>query len=127
MLVLAAAMATGAVASPCDGVDRSLSDVRKTELAPSIARQLKVPSVDTLRSFRYLDWTIINVDPHVSDAAYLFFAGDPLKSRYVALWGGAATASEGPEIERWVQRNAKGIPRKLAACFAFHVTKSREE
>ena len=127
ILVLASAIAMDAVASPCDGVDRTLSDVRKTELAPRIAGQLKVQSVDVLRSFRYLNWYIINVDTHVSDEGYLFFAGDPLKSKYLTLWGGAATASEGREIERWVQQNAKGIPRRLAACFAFHVTKARNE
>lgn len=127
ILVLASVMAMDAMASPCDGVDRSLSEARKTELAPSIAKQMKVQSADVLQSFRYRGWTIIYVDTHAADEAYLFFAGDPLKSKYVTFWSGAATIYEGPEIERWVRKDAKGIPRKLAACFAFHVTKARDE
>jgi len=124
---LASVAAAGAIASPCDGVDRSLSNARKAQLAPHLARQLKVQSVDVLQSFRYLNGYIIYVDTHVSDETFLFFAADPLKSRYLALWAGGAAASEESEIERWVRQNARGLSQKLAACFAFHVTKDRDE
>lgn len=124
-LLLAAAWSLEAAASPCTGVDRSLDPDRRARLALAIAAQLKAPSVDVLKSFRHRGWQIVLVDTPLSDEAYLFYAGDPLKSTSLTAWGGAARVDEGPEIERWVRQNAKGIPRRLAACFAFHVTRDR--
>jgi hypothetical protein len=39
------------------------------------------------------------------------------------VWGGAAEFDETDEIEQWAEQNAPGIPKKLAACFAWSVTK----
>lgn len=115
-----------ASASPCDGVDRSLSANRKSQLAPVIAKQLNVESAEILQSYRYRGWYIIYVGTHVSDEAFLFFSGDPTQGKYLTTWGGGAAASEEPEIKQWVLKNAKGIPPKLAGCFAWHVTKDRD-
>lgn len=116
----------GANASPCNGVDRSLSSNRKLALAPKIAKELYVASVDVLQSFRSHGWSIIYVDTHESDETFLFYPGDPMTARYVTLWGGAATIYEEGEIEKWVLKNVPKIPRKLARCFAWHVTHDRD-
>ena len=112
-------------ATPCDGVDRSLSEVRKNQLAPVIAKQLNVKSVEILQSFSYRNWFIIYANTHVSDNPFLFFSGDPTLGKQLTVWSGAATVDEEPEINQWVLNNAKGIPSKLAGCFAWHVTKGR--
>jgi hypothetical protein len=115
-----------ASASPCDGVNRSLTEDRKTQLAPVIAKQLNIESAEILQSYSYRGWYIIYVNTHMSDEAFLFFSTDPTKSKYLTTWGGGAAASEEPEIKQWVLKNAKGIPSKLAGCFAWHVTKGRD-
>jgi hypothetical protein len=113
-------------ASPCDGVDRSLTTERSVALAPGIAKQLHVPTVDVLQSFRFAGWSIIYVGTHQADEAFLFYAHDPLKQHYVALWSGGARMDEEQVIKIWVVKNAPGIPSKLAGCFAWHVTKDRD-
>lgn len=120
------AVSFSAWASPCTGVDRQLTEERKVELAPVIAKQLNIESAEILQSYRYRGWYIIYVNTHVSDEAFLFFKGDPIKSRYLTTWGGGATKYEGSEITRWVRAKAKGIPKKLAACFSWHVTRDRD-
>jgi hypothetical protein len=112
-------------ASPCDSVDRSLTNKRKVALAPEIARQLDASSVNVLQSFRTGDWSIIYVDSHSADDAFLFFAQDPLTHHYITLWSGAAVSNEEEEIKDWTLKNAPGIPPKLANCFAWHVTHDR--
>jgi len=113
-------------ASPCGGVDRSLTNDRKAILAHGIARQLHVQSVDVLQSFRAGGWTIIYVDSHDADEAFLFYSHDPLTGSYITLWSGAATRDEEQAIKKWTLKNAPGIPQKLANCFAWHVTKDRD-
>ncbi|MBY0578942.1 MAG: hypothetical protein K2P57_07850, partial [Burkholderiales bacterium] len=117
---------SGVSASPCDGVDRSLSGKRKLVLAPKIAKELHVSSVDVLQSFKSHGWSIIYIDTHVSDETFLFYKKDPLTSHYVTLWGGAATIYEEQQIKEWVLKNAPKIPLKLANCFAWHVTHDRD-
>ncbi len=124
-LLGAAAPAWGG--SPCDKVSRALLSERKAVLAPEIAKQLNVKSVDVLQSFQLGSWQIIYVDTHESDEPFLFYSGDPLIRRYVTMWSGAACMDEEPEIRAWTLKNAPGIPRRLASCFAWHVTKSRDQ
>jgi hypothetical protein len=112
-------------ASPCDGVDRSLTEDRKSQLAPVIAKQLNVETAKILQSYRYRSWYIIYVNTHVSDEAFLFFSSDPTLNKYLTVWSGGAAVHEELEIKKWVLNNAKGIPPKLAGCFAWHVTKAR--
>ncbi len=120
------AVSYSAWATPCKGVDRQLTEERKVELAPVIAKQLNIESAEILQSYRYRGWYIIYVNTHVSDEAFLFYNGDPTKSRYLTTWGGGASRNEGSEITRWVRDNAQGIPNKLAACFSWHVTRDRD-
>lgn len=119
-------LSLAAHATPCDGIDRTLSDERKTELAPVIAKQIKVKSVDVLQSYREGTWHIIYAKTHVTDNAFIFYKTDPMKGMYVVAWGGQARPDEEAEIARWVKGKAKGIPPKLASCFAWHVTKDRD-
>jgi hypothetical protein len=106
-------------------VDRSLTGDRKSQLAPVIAKQLNAESAEILQSYRYRTWYIIYVNTQVSDEAFLFFSSDPTQSKYLTVWSGSAAVHEEPEIKQWVLNNAKGIPSKLAGCFAWHVTKAR--
>ena len=122
-VVLTMTVSAACAAPPCDGVNRKLTNQRKAALARPIAKQLRVLAVDVLGSFRVGGWSIIYVGTHQSDQAFLFYAHDPLTSRFVTLWGGAARSSEEHEIRIWTLKNAPGIPKKLADCFAWHVAK----
>ena len=110
--------------SACDGINRDLTSHRKTALAPEVAKQLKIKSVEVLQSFRFGTWQIIYVETPDSDPPFLFYPGDPLQTRYVTMWSGSARTDEEQEIKAWTLKHAPGIPRKLASCFAWHVTKS---
>jgi hypothetical protein len=113
--------------SPCDPVSRDLSSDRKAVLAPEVAKQLNVKSVDVLQSFKLGGWQIIYVNTRDSDETFLFYSGDPLKTRYVTMWSGAARMDEEQGVRAWALKNAPGIPPRLASCFAWHVTKSRDK
>ena len=126
-LCLAVAVCPLWAASPCDGVDRSLAKNRKMALASAIAKQLNSERVDVLQSFREGKWSIIYVDSHDRDNGFLFYSDDPLKSRYITVWGGVALQSEEKEIRQWTLKNARGIPSRLAGCFAWHVTNNRNK
>ena len=122
-LMVATSMAQ---ADPCDHIDRRLTSERKSELARSLAGQLDARTIDVLQSYRSGAWTIVYVDTHEADPAFLFFAGDPLKSHYIALWSGAARLDEEQVILDWTNKNVPRIPAPLAQCFAWHVSKSRD-
>jgi len=109
-------------ATPCDGIDRSLSEKRKAELAPAIAKEEKIEKVKILETFRSGDWTIIFIENYVSDEPYLFFHGDPMKTKSITAWSGAATIYEEKAMREWTTENVPGIPQNLARCFAWHVT-----
>ena len=111
--------------SSCSRIDRSLSEEHKTALATAIAKQLNAKNVNVLRSFKSGDWSIINVDSHEADEAFLFYEGDPLTNLYIALWSGAATTDEEADVRNWAIKNAPKIPPHLASCFAWYVTKGR--
>lgn len=117
------ATATARAASPCDGVQRSLSAQRNAALAPAIVKQLHVKEVDVLQSFRLGGWEIVYVATPESDPPFLFYSADPLKNPYITLWSGAAAVYEERSIKDWTLKNAPGVPRKLASgmfCMARH-------
>jgi hypothetical protein len=126
LLLLCACHAAGAWAAPCDSVDRTLSGVPSTALAPALRRQLRARSVDVLQSYSVGSWSILYVDTHESEHIYLFFSSNPLRSRFITLWRGPASPSEEQEILDWALKNAPGIPDPLARCFAWHVTMERD-
>lgn len=138
-LILAALVALPALASPCAGVDRALPAARKAAFAPAVAAHLNrqlgpqvnqtivIAPDDILQLFRLGRWHILYVNNHVSDEPFLFYRDAPQRSpAYALAWAGAATRDEGPAIEKWVRAEAPGIPRRLAACFAWHVTQDRD-
>jgi hypothetical protein len=133
VLALVAIVASAAaLGSPCDGIDRSLPEVRKAVLAPIIGRQLSHgspdrPSVAVLQSFAYSDWYVIYVRTPGADETFLFYHGDPAAHSFVDMWSGAAAKDETHQIYDWLLSRMHGIPRKLAACFAYHVTKDRDQ
>lgn len=112
-------------ASPCDGIDRTI--VIDRAVSAEIAKQLHVSKVDVLQSFRNDAWSIIYINTHETDNAFLFYSRSPLVGHYITLWSGAASKDEEQEIADWVFHNAPGIPSKLAKCFAWHVTNNRDK
>jgi hypothetical protein len=114
-------------ATPCDGIDRGLTAERSAALARAIAEELHTKTVDVLQSYSNDSWSILYIDTHEADRAFLFFSGNPLKDHhYVTLWSGAARQDEEQDIMSWALKNAPGIPPPLARCFAWHVTKDRD-
>lgn len=126
-LCLLAAASSAWAATPCDGVDRTLTNESKATLASAIAGQLRYKRVDVLQSFRDGNWQILYVDTHESDNGFLFYSHDPRRSRYITIWGGVALDDEESAIRRWALKNAPGIPPRLAKCFAWHVTNGRDK
>jgi len=116
------AAAFSVAAAPCSGIDRSLPEADRARLAPLVAAQLNVPSADVLSRFRSGRWSIVYVDTHAADAAYLFFDGDPAERHFITLWSGAAAPFERSRVLAWVTKNAPGIPDHLAGCFASQVS-----
>jgi len=115
-----------AFASPCDGIRRDLRPWDKEVLMLEIGKQVHRPVTGILDAFRFRGWSIIYVSVYQADEAFIFYAHDPLSSYYITSWSGAARRDEEKEIMSWVIKNAPGIPKKLAACFARHVTKGRD-
>ncbi|SBT05596.1 conserved exported hypothetical protein [Candidatus Accumulibacter aalborgensis] len=118
-------LSSTAHSQPCNGINRQLDNERKAVLAPVIANQLQASAVDVLQLFRLGNWSIIHVDTQEADEVFLFYAADPLTSHYTTLWSGAAARNEETQIMNWVITNAPGIPKRLAGCFAWHVTRNR--
>jgi hypothetical protein len=112
-------------ASSCDGLDGKLSTEFTSHLAPVIANQIQAERVEILKTFRLDDWSILYVDSHEADEAFLFYASDPLAHKYIALWSGAAKRNEERDMREWALVNVPGIPVKLAGCFAWYVTQAR--
>jgi hypothetical protein len=109
----------------CSGVDRTLPKQRAKALGPVIAKQLDAKQAEISQSFRFDGWSILYVSTGEADDAFVFYSGDPMRNKYVTLWGGVALENEEGEIRAWTVKNAPGIPRTLANCFAWHVTKER--
>jgi hypothetical protein len=126
LLLSMLAFRTASGASDCSGIDRTLADDVKASLAPVVATQLHTAGVDILQSFKSAGWTILYVDPHTEDEAFLFYSKDPRIGKFVTLWSGAGQPNEQKEVRDWVQKNAPGIPAHLASCFAWHVTHDRD-
>lgn len=121
-LILSAAAMPVRAQNPCAGVDRSLPQARAKKLGPRVAKQLDATKADISRSFRFGGWTVLYVSTPNADDAFVFYRGDPMRSKYVTLWGGAAREDEEGEIQSWTLKNASGIPHHLADCFAWYVT-----
>ena len=111
--------------SACSGVDRTLAKERARALGPVIAKQLEAKRAEISQSLRFDGWSILYVSTGEADDAFVFYSGDPMRNKYVTLWGGVALENEEKEIRTWTLKNAPGIPRTLANCFAWHVTKER--
>lgn len=112
--------------SPCDGVDRHLNSSEASQLSIEVGHQLNTANVEILQSFKSHDWTILYIDSHEADPAFLFYSGNPLSQRFITLWSGGARTDEEQIIHAWLKDNVKDIPNDLARCFAWHVTKDRD-
>jgi hypothetical protein len=70
------------------------------------------------KSLSFGGWCILYVSTGAADA-YVFYAADPSRNKYVTMWGGVALEGEEQEIRDWALKNAPGIPRTLASRFAL--------
>ena len=124
-------LASTAHASPCAGVDRRLTEERKKALAPVLRKQLlqllpSLESVDVVQSFHVRNWYIIEVETHISDQSYLFYDAEPTEAPYLTVWGGSVPATEEEYrsiVDTLSRGKTRGIPKALANCFAWHMTK----
>ena len=118
---------TWANATPCDGVDRSLTAPRQAQLEAAIAKERGRQTVKVFESFKSDGWFILFTDTSEGDKPYLFYSKDPVGGNHpVTEWSGAATIFEASEVKQWVKKNAPSIPDRLASCFAWHITLNRE-
>lgn len=99
-------------ASPCDSIDRSLTDKSRAEWAHVIEKQLHAKRVDVLQSFRFEGWSIIYVDSREADETFLFYSHSPLRNHYVTMWSGAARKNEYQSFRAWTRKNAPRIPSR---------------
>ncbi len=125
--VVLAPLARCSAATPCSGIDRSLTVSQKIAYGPAVASSLHVGTVEVLQSFRVDAWRVLYVETGNSDETFFFFAGDPAAKPFVTRWSGGASPSEEAAIQSWTVAHAAGIPSALAACFAWHVTKDRDQ
>jgi hypothetical protein len=132
VILIVAAISAPALATPCSGIDRTLTEDRKVSLSPIITQQVSrgfndVESVGVLQSFHYQDWYVIYVDTHASDDAFLFYKGDPAHNDYLSLLSGTFLKQDEGKVLKSLQRGkAKEIPKPLARCIAWHVTNERD-
>jgi hypothetical protein len=110
-------------ATPCEGVDRTLSSQRQARLEAALGATQGKKQVRIIQSFQDSGWLILYTEAREADNPYLFYSGDPAPgARPITAWSGGATIFETSEIAQWVKSNAPGIPSRLANCFAWHVT-----
>ena len=131
--------ACASAATPCTGIDRSLSAAQQRnyavaieqhlnqQLGPEVQQKITTAPQDIRQVFRLGTWHIVYVHTHVSDEPFLFYPQPPDKATaYVTAWAGSAASDEAPSIRAWLRKNAPGIPPKLARCFAWQVTAARD-
>ncbi|STQ91164.1 hypothetical protein [Iodobacter fluviatilis] len=125
-------------ANPCEKMIRPVSEKKKTifakainvhlnkQLGPSLNQTLFTDSTDIFEVIHYKQWYIIYISTRITDESYLVYSAAPNKSsRYLTYWAGSAIDGEGPAVEKWLKKDAPGIPPKLASCFAWHITDGR--
>jgi hypothetical protein len=114
-------------AEPCTGVVRTINESKKLSIANVMAKKLKTKSADIFEYMQVGAWRIIWVDTHDSEPGVFFFHGNPINTKYITVFGGAAIYGEENEVIKWAKTNAPGIPTNLAACFAWRVSPEGRE
>jgi TctA family transporter len=128
LAIFTGSLALGVVANakmPCDRIKQQLSIDRQKFLQTSVAKQLNASTVELLAAFASGGWSVLYVDTHQSDEVFLFYSTDPANTSFLNMWSGAAMRNEAPAIEAWTLKNAPGIPKALAGCFAWYATAGR--
>jgi hypothetical protein len=113
--------------APCNNMERNISDEQKATLATAIGKQTGASQVEVRQSFKSGAWSFIGIRAHDADEAYLFYPENPLTTRYVGEWSGAARIDEEAPITNWTLENVPGVPPQLAKCFAWYVITGRNQ
>ena len=110
-------------ARPCRNVQMRASTARLQAVASAISKTEGFPNSHVLAYYAAAGWFVVYTDASAGDERYLLYRGDPASGIKSKLsWSGAATMFETTEIRDWVVRDAPGVPRQLADCFAWQVT-----
>ena len=115
-------------AKPCRGVRTTLSQRRRGDIADAVSVVQKFPGARVLGYFEVQGWYIVYTNASPGDEQYLVYDRDPV-GRVTARtsWSGAATMFETTEVRDWLLAAAPNIPKRLADCFAWHVTLGRRD
>ncbi|MFC7421755.1 hypothetical protein ACFQNF_18000 [Iodobacter arcticus] len=140
IVTLFACVSCSAFATPCAKMIQPISEEKKAifakainvhlnqQLGPSLNQTLFTDGADILEVIHFKKWYIIYVNTHITDEIFLVYRSAPNKSYgYLTSWAGSATNDEGSRIENWLKKEALGIPKKLASCFAWHITEGRNQ
>ncbi|NGN45047.1 hypothetical protein G6N74_28735 [Mesorhizobium sp. CGMCC 1.15528] len=111
-------------ASPCNGVDTTLTAQRKSDYANLVAKSLDqniIPSKVSIQGFMQSGtWTVVYAEVSVADPGYFFFDSSSGRPAFKDVWGGMADEGDGPEITKWAKK--LGANNAIASCFADTVT-----
>jgi hypothetical protein len=116
---------SGANASPCDRVAKSLTPARRANLSTAVSGQLQTTSAKVLRAYGLGNWSLLYVDTQGGEDAFLIYRGDPLTQQYIASWSNEGGQAGQSELRNWARMNARGIPETLAKCFAWSAASGR--
>ena len=113
--------------APCDRVERSINKSESESVAKVMAAELKSEAAEVFDYMRVGKWRIVWIDTFDSEPGVFFFKGNPTKTKYVAVWGGASGYGEEKQDIEWARSNIPGIPLSLAKCFAWRVSPDGRE
>lgn len=111
-------------ARPCDGLERSVPDAKRRQLEAAMSDHLKRGEVRVRAVLAIDGWYAVSPRALRGVVAPYYFFGDA-KDRGrapVAEWYGPTAIYKTSERAQWVMNNAKGIPDRLANCFAWSVS-----
>lgn len=112
-------------ATPCAGVDRSLTKQNKADYASLIAKSLeskvKPANVEIDAALRSGTWTVVYASTPIADPGYFFFDNSSGVQVFKDVWGGIADDGDGPILIKWAKD--LGANKEIASCFS-HVVMS---
>ena len=113
----------GASASPCDGVDRSMSPMEKASIVRAVSRDRNSNEVTIDPPLHWKSWWVVLGDGGTFDADYFFYHGDPSTTKLLGAIDTFYRPDEESWLLNWTRSHIPGIPPNLARCFAWHATK----
>lgn len=107
----------------CKAISRAFTLAERVRWSSIVSENRDFAGAKAVESFVSSSWRVVYAIFPNSEPAFLFFRG----LQPIATWSGGAAIFDAPEVEKWVLKNVPGIPRRLAHCFAWHVTFNRDQ